>query len=114
MVEGGGPDQRGTVDVGAVIEQKLLSCKGTHAMCDHHNWKARVAFFRLGDRQTEVVDQGAPSIGAEVAGFVVGGQRGAVASVIVPVNHVSRGRERVGDMVVPADVLTHAVEQYHD
>jgi hypothetical protein len=64
----------------------------------------------LADRQTHVVDQGGPSIGAEVARFVVGGHRGAVASVIVPVHHVTRGRERVGDMVVPADVLTHAME----
>jgi hypothetical protein len=83
-------------------------------MRDHHNRKARVACFRLGDRQTQVVDQGGPSIGAEMAGFVVGGQRGAVASVIMPVHQVTCGRERVGDMVVPANVLTHAVEQHHD
>ena len=41
-VEGSGPGQRDRVDVGAVIQQKLLSRKRTHAVGDHHDRQARM------------------------------------------------------------------------
>src|SRR4029077_18231395 len=92
------------VHVGSVIEQKLLGRKGTHAVRDDHDGDVRVVCLCSSDRQTEVIDQCRPPVGPKVAGFVGGGQGGAVAAVVVAIHRVPRRGQGLGDMVVSAQV----------
>jgi hypothetical protein len=68
----------------------------------------------LGDYQIQVFDQCPPSVGPEVPGFVGGSQGRAVPSMVVSVYDVSLGGELVGNVVVSADMLAHAVDQHDD
>ena len=102
------------VDVGAVIEQKLLGRKGTHAVGDDHDGDVRVVCLCSSDRQIEVIDQCRPPVGPEVAGFVGGGQGGAVSAVVMAVHRETRRGQRLGNVVVSAQVLTHAVDEHDD
>lgn len=50
----------------------------------------------------------------ESAGLVTVGQGSAVTAVVVPVHHITVSCQRVGDVVVSAQVLAHAVHEHDD
>ena len=53
-------------------------------------------------------------VGLSLAGFVAGGQGRTVASMVMSVHHKTRRGQRAGNMVVPADVLAHAMDKHNN
>ena len=111
------PGQHHAVGGVAVVEQVLLDGERPHAVAEQDERQAWVLRPDMGREQADVVDQPGPAALTQVAerlgiGALPPGT-GAVAPVILGVDHEAGVVQRPGDVLVAPRVLAHAVRELH-